>query len=75
MKPAVRKKILYLALILLFLLRYDFWNWNRGDIVLGLPVSLVYHLLICIAASVLLFLLTRLAWPHLSQPDQDEDSR
>lgn len=37
-----------LALVLLFVLHQDFWQWSDGSIVLGLPVGLTYHIGICI---------------------------
>ena len=72
MSSASKRRALYGALLLLFVLRFDFWNWSRSDIVLGLPVSLLYHLLVCVAASALLFGLTRYAWPTFSESKEGE---
>ncbi len=43
-----------LGLTLLYLLRFDFWLWHRPDLVLGLPVGLLYHVTFCAAVSLFL---------------------
>lgn len=57
------KIILYAALVLLYLLHNDLWLWDDGRIVAGLPVGLLYHLLYCLAAALLMGALVRWAWP------------
>ena len=39
---------------------------------LGLPAGLTYHVAYCLAASVLMALLVRLAWPARLETDGDE---
>jgi hypothetical protein len=75
MSAALRRRVLYGALVLLFIFRFDFWNWHRSDVVFGLPVSLLYHLLVCVSASILLFFLTRYAWPIHTESREDEADR
>ena len=45
------------GLVLLLVLHHDFWNWNSTSLFLGIPVGLMFHLLLCVAASVLFTLL------------------
>ena len=54
--------ILYLSVAVLFILHNDFWFWGTSKIVLGLPVGLLYHILFCFAASVLMFSIVKFMW-------------
>ena len=56
------KWILYLLLAVLFILHNDFWFWGTSKIVLGLPIGLLYHILFCFAASVLMFSIVKFMW-------------
>ncbi len=56
------KWVLYCLLVLLFLLHNDFWFWQTPKLVLGLPVGLLYHILFCIAASLVMYSLVKYAW-------------
>jgi hypothetical protein len=68
------KKILYVALVALYLLHNDLWYWNDGRLVFGVPIGLAYHIAFCISASVLLFLLVHYAWPsHLEVEKPSEE--
>lgn len=58
MKAAL-KGILYCLLIILFILHNDFWLWNNNQILLGLPIGLMYHIVFCIVASILMFFLVK----------------
>jgi hypothetical protein len=54
----------------LYLLHQDFWFWQSArPLVFGfLPVGLAYHAGYCLTASLLMWALTRFAWPaHLEQ--------
>ena len=57
------KAVLYVTLIVLYLLHNDLFLWNDECIVAGLPSGLLYHIVFCIAASVLMFALVQFAWP------------
>ena len=46
--------LLYGLLVLLFLLHNDFWLWETPEIVLGVPVGLLYHIGYCLAATLLM---------------------
>ena len=69
-----KKRLLYLALIALYLLHNDLWLWNDPRLFLGLPAGLAYHVGFCIAASVVLTLLVIHAWPdHLDLETGEAD--
>ena len=53
MKNPVRW-MLYCLLVLLFLLHNDFWFWETPQLVLGLPVGLLYHIGFCLVAVLLM---------------------
>jgi hypothetical protein len=59
-----------LAIIALFVLHQDVWFWRTAQpLVLGfLPVGLFYHACFTVAASLLLAMLVKYAWPaHLEE--------
>lgn len=68
---------LYILAAILFVLHQDFWLFGNATLVLGFfPIGLLYHLIFCAAASVLMLALTRFAWPHHldrepGQPDRE----
>ncbi|PAY20486.1 hypothetical protein CKO51_05380 [Rhodopirellula sp. SM50] len=59
------KYLVWGLVVLLVVLHQDLWNWDNDRLVFGfMPVTLVYHAGISIAASVVWFLATKFAWPH-----------
>jgi hypothetical protein len=69
-----RRLLLTAAIAALFLAHQDFWFWRSArPLVFGfLPVGMAYHALYCIAAALLMWALTALAWPaHLEHADRD----
>jgi hypothetical protein len=59
---------LVLAITMLYALHQDFWWWRDArPLVLGfLPIGLAYHAAYCLAVALLMWVLTRVAWPaHL----------
>lgn len=67
------KWALYAALAALFLLHNDFWLWHNDSMLLGLPVGLTYHIMLCALATLLMTLLVKFAWPqHLDAPDVED---
>ena len=46
--------LLYSLLVLLLLLHNDFWFWETPQIVLGLPIGLLYHIGFCLVAALLM---------------------
>ncbi len=61
LRPA--RPLLYAALLLIYALHNDLWLWNDGRSLAGLPVGLLYHVIFCVAAAFLMWLLVRFAWP------------
>ena len=63
MKSPIRW-LLYCLLVLLFLLHNDFWFWGTPQLVLGVPVGLLYHIGFCLAATLLMaaFVKARKDW-------------
>ena len=60
--------LLTLAIFGLYLLHQDFWFWRTArPLVFGfLPVGLAWHGAYCVAVALLMWWLTRTAWPsHL----------
>ena len=59
-----------LLIATLYLLHQDFWFWRSArPLMFGfLPVGLAYHAAYCLAATLLMWALTRFTWPaHLEQ--------
>ncbi len=72
--PFAMKHLLYIALFVLFLLHNDLWLWNDECLVAGIPSGLLYHILYCVASSVLMIGLVKFAWPgHLEVESGDEE--
>jgi hypothetical protein len=75
------KKLLYLAIPVLYLLHQDFWFWKDRTLVMGfVPIGFFYHILYCLAASALLLALIRFAWPaslerEASLPSEEKEAR
>jgi hypothetical protein len=59
------KLLLGLAVLVLYVLHQDIWFWRTSrPLVFGfLPVGLAYHAAFCVAASLVMALLVRYAWP------------
>lgn len=75
-KPVSRAAVVGLTLgfIFVLLMRHDFWNWHSArPLLFGLiPVGLWWQGLVSVAASVLMALCVRFAWPeHLEDMDQE----
>lgn len=54
------------AILVLYALHQDMWFWRSArPLVFGfLPVGLAYHGAYCVAAALLMWTLTKVAWPH-----------
>jgi hypothetical protein len=69
------------AVVALYVLHQDIWFWRTPyPLVFGfIPIGLFYHGLFCVAASLVMWLLVKYAWPtHLEQevdqPQSQEDA-
>ncbi len=47
------RKYILAGLVLLLVAHHDFWNWSNASLPLGVPSGLMFHLLLCVAASAL----------------------
>ena len=64
----MKKVLLVLAVAVLYFLHQDFWFWRTAyPLVFGfIPIGLFYHGCFSVAASILMWLLVKFAWPaHL----------
>jgi len=66
----MKKLLLTILVVLLYLLHQDYWHWRVADpVVFGLfPIGYFYHLVYTVVVSGVMWLLVRLAWPsHLEK--------
>jgi hypothetical protein len=66
----MKRLLLVIAIISLYLLHQDFWFWRAAaPVVFGfLPVGLFYHLCYTLVISALMWALVQYAWPsHLEE--------
>jgi len=63
MKGFFPRWLLYLFLFVLYVFHNDLWLWDDPTLVMGLPIGLMYHILFCVAASLLMLLLVNFAFP------------
>ena len=52
------------VLIVLLILFLNFWMWDMDVLVLGLPINLLYHIGLCVVATLSMAVIVRRAWPH-----------
>lgn len=61
----MKRALLVLAVASLYVLHQDIWFWRTPRLVFGvIPIGLFYHGCFSVAASLLMWLLVRHAWPH-----------
>ncbi len=69
-RTKMKKILLVLAVVVLYVLHQDFWNWRTAyPLVFGfMPIGLFYHGAFSVAAAGLMWLLATFAWPaHLEE--------
>ena len=71
MSAAAWRRISFLLLAAALVLRHDLWWWNDATPLFGLPIGLTYHILFCLAASGIMALLVRFAWPKTVTEQSD----
>lgn len=55
---------IWVLILGLVVLHQDFWFWNDATVVGGLmPIGLVYHACLSVAASLVWLIAVRFAWP------------
>ncbi|MCR9201167.1 MAG: DUF3311 domain-containing protein [Planctomycetaceae bacterium] len=59
------KKVVWGLVALLVILHQDVWLWDNDTLVAGfMPITLLYHACISLAAGFTWFLATKFAWPE-----------
>ena len=38
--------------------------WDNDALILGLPINLLYHIVLCVLTTLSMLVIVRLAWPH-----------
>lgn len=70
------KIIIAVLVVILLVVHQDNWLWDNQTLVFGfMPIGLLFHAGISVAAGVTWFLATKIAWPeHLENtPGDDAD--
>lgn len=58
------KYVVWGLVLALIVLHQDNWNWNNGTLVFGfMPITLLYHAGISLAAGIVWYMATIFAWP------------
>ena len=57
---------LVLVLVAFYL---NYWMWDDGRIVLGLPANLLYHIVLSVGLVPIMLLVVRRAWPRYLSDD------
>ncbi|HEY8224419.1 MAG TPA: hypothetical protein VIG25_04010 [Pyrinomonadaceae bacterium] len=73
----MKRILLVVAVVLLYFLHQDIWFWRTAHpLVFGfIPIGLFYQGCFSIAASLLMWLLVKQAWPvHLEQEMEQRES-
>ncbi|MDT7542232.1 MAG: hypothetical protein QOE33_2136 [Acidobacteriota bacterium] len=66
----MKKTLLVVAVVALYVLHQDFWNWRTAyPLVFGfIPIGLFYQACFSVASALLMWLLVTFAWPgHLER--------
>lgn len=73
----MKRIALVITVVVLYVLHQDFWLWRTArPMIFGfIPIGLFYHACFSVAASLLMWLLVRYAWPsHLEREIEQSDS-
>ena len=74
----MKKVLLVVAVIGLYVLHQDWWYWRTArPLVFGfIPIGLFYQACFSVAAALLMWLLVKYAWPsHLEQEIEGQSSQ
>ncbi len=59
------KTAIWVMVVVLLIIHQDFWFWENKTLVFGfMPITLLYHAGISLAAGVTWFLAIKFAWPE-----------
>lgn len=75
MRPRMKRGLLVLAVVVLYVLHQDIWFWRTArPLVFGfVPIGLAYHAAFSVAAAVVLGLLVTFAWPSHLEDEADRE--
>lgn len=73
----MKRILLVLAVIVLYVLHQDFWYWRSARLVFGfVPIGLFYQGCFSVAAALLMWLLVKFAWPdHLEEEIEQQETK
>ena len=74
----MKRTLLVVAVVVLYALHQDFWFWRTAHpLVFGfIPIGLFYQAAFSVAASLLMWLLVKFAWPgHLEREIEQKESK
>ena len=73
----MKRTLLVIVVLALYILHQDVWFWRTArPLVFGfIPIGLFYHACFSVAASLLMWLLVKYAWPaHLEQEIEHKEA-
>lgn len=69
------KYVIWGMIVALLILHQDNWMWDNKTLVFGfMPIGLLYHAGISMAAAFTWFLATKFAWPEIAHENNDSNS-
>jgi hypothetical protein len=84
----MKRTLLVIAVVILYSLHQDFWFWRTARLTIAflgiydwmpfgfVPIGLFYHACFSVAASLLMWLLVKFAWPsHLEEEIEGHSSQ
>jgi hypothetical protein len=74
----MKKILLVVAVVALYVLHQDFWNWRTPyPLIFGfIPIGLFYQGCFSVASAILMALLVKFAWPgHLEREIEEEERK
>jgi Protein of unknown function (DUF3311) len=74
MQTIMKRTLLVVAVLVLYALHQDFWFWRTArPLVFGfIPIGLFYQGCFSVAASLLMWLLVKVAWPSHLEEEMEE---
>ena len=77
----MKRILLVIAVVALYVAHQDFWNWRTAHplVFSFIPIGLFYHGCFSVAASLVMWLLVKYAWPshlkhEIEQREPGEDA-
>ena len=71
----MKRVLLVLLVIAVYVLHQDFWNWSSTQLIGFLPIGLAYHAAYSVLCALMMFVLVQCAWPeHLEVEESKLES-